>query len=267
MFTPIGFFASGLDPDAKAFLTATSITDPTITTAINDLVVDLKSLGIWNYFYAIYPFVGGTATTHKFNLKNPLDTDAAYRLSFAGGWTHNSNGITGNGSNTSANTFLTPSTGFTTNDAHMSIYSRTNVAEDKYDMGAFSPSPNRDTMIASRGFNIGGSPQFYSGFGGSDYATTGNGDSRGHFIANRDPLQTTITRGFKNGSSAATVVQSHLKPTIPITIGASNRSGGIAEISTRNYAFSSIGEGFTNAEASSFYTAVQDFQTTLGRQV
>ena len=32
-------------------------------------------------------------------------------------------------------------------------------------------------------------------------------------------------------------------------------------------AFASIGEGLTDAEASSFYTAVQTYQTTLGRQV
>ena len=29
---------------------------------------------------AIYPFVGGTATTHKFNLKDPADINAAFRL-------------------------------------------------------------------------------------------------------------------------------------------------------------------------------------------
>jgi hypothetical protein len=51
---------------------------------------------------AIYPFVGGTASTHKWNLTDPRDLDAAYRLSFSGGWTHNANGITGNGVNSYA---------------------------------------------------------------------------------------------------------------------------------------------------------------------
>ena len=48
---------------------------------------------------ALYPFVGGTATSHKFNLKDPRDLDAAFRLQFNGGWTHNSNGVTPNGTN------------------------------------------------------------------------------------------------------------------------------------------------------------------------
>ena len=64
--------ASGFDADAQAFITAASITDPTQQSAINTLVVNLKSYGIWNQMFAIYPFVGGTAASHKWNLKNPL---------------------------------------------------------------------------------------------------------------------------------------------------------------------------------------------------
>ena len=61
-----------IDPDAQAFLTAAGITDATITSAINTLVVDLKGYNIWTKMKAVYPFVGGTAAAHKFNLKNPL---------------------------------------------------------------------------------------------------------------------------------------------------------------------------------------------------
>jgi len=70
----------GLDPDALAFLTAAGITDATITAAIDTLVLDLKGYGIWTKMKAIYPFVGGTATTHKYNLKDPVD--AMQRLEF-----------------------------------------------------------------------------------------------------------------------------------------------------------------------------------------
>lgn len=94
----------GLDPDAVAFLAAAGITDLTITAAINALVIQLKTFGVWNKIFAIYPFVGGTATTHKFNLKNPQDLDAAFRLIFSGGITHNASGLTGNGVNGSYNT-------------------------------------------------------------------------------------------------------------------------------------------------------------------
>ena len=79
------------DSDANAFLTATGITNPTIASAICTLVTSMKADGTWAKCSAIYPFVGGTATTHKFNLKNPADTNAAFRLSFSGGWIHSAN--------------------------------------------------------------------------------------------------------------------------------------------------------------------------------
>ena len=88
-----------LDLDALAFLTAAGITDSTIISAINTLVVSLKNFGIWTKMRAIYPFVGGTALTHKWNLKDPRDLDIAFRLVFSGGWTHSSTGALANGTN------------------------------------------------------------------------------------------------------------------------------------------------------------------------
>jgi hypothetical protein len=108
-----------VDPNAQAFITAAGITDPTQQSAIDNLVIGLKADGIWTNMTAIYPFVGGTASTHKYNLKDPRDLDAAYRLAFNGGWTHNANGITGNGTNTYADTFSFSS-------RTIGIYSRVN---------------------------------------------------------------------------------------------------------------------------------------------
>ena len=114
------------DPDAFAFLTATGITDPTISSAIINLVISLKNFGIWTKMYAIYPMVGGTAFTNKFNLINPLDTNAAFRLNFVGGWTHSANGALPNGTNAYADTFLNPSFTLPLNSHSFGIYSRTN---------------------------------------------------------------------------------------------------------------------------------------------
>jgi len=87
------------DADAQAFITAAAITDATQQAAIDTLVKGMKADGIWTKMKAIYPFVGGTATTHKWNLKDPRDLDAAFRLVFNGGWTHSSTGATPNGTN------------------------------------------------------------------------------------------------------------------------------------------------------------------------
>ena len=89
--------AGGLDPDAQAFITAAAITDATQITAVNQLVLDVKGYGLWNKLIALYPCVGGTDFIHKFNLKNPVDTDLGFRIEFNGGWTHSSTGILPNG--------------------------------------------------------------------------------------------------------------------------------------------------------------------------
>jgi len=127
MFQPFSYYDqySYIDLNALTFISASGITNLTQKTAINQLTIDLKSYGIWNKTKAVYPFVGGTATTHKWNLKDPQDTDAAFRLNFFGSMTHNSNGITGNGLNAYALTYINPSSNMTLDSTSVTLYSRT----------------------------------------------------------------------------------------------------------------------------------------------
>ena len=48
---------------------------------------------------------------------------------------------------------------------------------------------------------------------------------------------------------------------------AAYNQGSATQFTPHQCAFSSIGDGLTDAQASNFYTAVQAFQTTLSRQV
>jgi hypothetical protein len=150
----------------------------------------------------------------------------------------------------------------------MSIYNRTDLNENKYDMGVYVV-PN-DMGLVTRGYNTPG--RFFGTLGtGTQIVFASNSDARGHYIANRNPLTTTVTDGYKNGTSLYSLTQTHTKPTGKnLGIGASNRNTPPSQESTsanKNYALSSFGEGFTNAEAANFYTTVQAFQTELGRQV
>ena len=247
---------TSVDPDAQAFITAAGITNPTQQGAINTLVVDLKGYNIWSKFSALYPFVGGTATTHKFNLKNPLDTDAAFRLVFNGGGTHSVNGYQTNGTNAYAATFYNPSTNLTNiNSNHISIYSRTNIFGG-IDMGGGVGAvvvdlELRDNYMWNMASNV-----FHT-----------NANSQGHFINTR--TASNLYKFIKNGST--TIVSSTgnagaIKPNTNYWIGGRNYAGSIG-YTNRQYAFSSIGDGLTDTEAANLYTAVQAFQTTLGRQV
>src|SRR5258708_12991972 len=79
-----GFGAIAYDAAAKIFIDSSAITDSTQKIAINNFVIQLKASSLWSKFVAIYPMVGGTATTTKWNLIDPRDLDAAYRLTFYG---------------------------------------------------------------------------------------------------------------------------------------------------------------------------------------
>jgi len=72
------------DADAQKFFDSTGISDTLQKSALNALVRQLKDSALWAKFSAIYPMVGGSANYDKWNLKDPRNTDAAYRLSFNG---------------------------------------------------------------------------------------------------------------------------------------------------------------------------------------
>jgi len=256
--------AAPIDPDAQAFITAASITDPTQQSAIDTLVTDLKGYGIWSKMKAIYPFVGGTASTHKWNLKDPRDLDAAFRLVFNGGITHDANGITGNAVNSYCNTFLAPVSHLSVTDNHLSFYSRTSTAS-RYDMGAADNvgiSLNELIMIA-RYQPTAGTPAYYSSDGGYN-CSSANSDGSGFFNGTMDG---TTQKLFRNSTLIASATSSGSQlSSNNIYLGAVNGNAAYF-ISDRNYAFSSIGDSLTDTDAANFYTSVQAFNTTLSRNV
>jgi hypothetical protein len=253
----------GIDPDAQAFITAAAITDPTQQSAVNQLVIDLKADGVWSKMKAIYPFVGGTASTHKFNLKNPLDTDAAYRLTFNGGWTHSSNGALPNGTNAYANTFLIPNTKLTLNSTHASFYSRTNSSSGM-DIGCSDGGFTNMIFMLNR---FSGDNRNYLGINSSalvvDFA--GFPRSDGFFCLRRN--NSTEIVNSRNSVNTTFSQNSGGKSTFPIYISSMNQGGTINYISNRQAAFASIGDGLTDTEAANLNTRVQTFQTTLNRNV
>jgi len=255
--------ASPYDPDAQAFITAASITDATQQSAINQLVLDLKGYSIWTKMKALYPFVGGTASQHKFNLKDPRDLDVAFRLVFSGGWTHSSNGALGNAINTYVDTKFTPSTSGTLNSHHISYYSRTNVSEVVSDMGVNTNSDANGTLLV-----IGRSltTSFYRNNSGATYSSFSDTTSRGLMVVNR--TASNVLNAWRDGVKKGTVsTASSGLPTAPIFIGSWNINGTSASSNSKQVAFASIGDGLTDTEAANFYTAVQAFNTTLARQV
>ena len=254
------------DADAQAFITAAAITDATQQTAIDTLVKGMKADGTWTKMKAIYPFVGGTATTHKYNLKDPRDLDAAFRLVFNGGWTHSSTGATPNGTNGYADTKLNASTVLTKTNHHISYYGRTQTnAGNTWDMGSQN-SPN-DSLLSLyfAGVSLKG---FLSGAFPTNFASSASTNTLGLHIG----VETSSTNSklYQNSTLLATnnTLNSTTFANIPMYLGAANIVGvGGGNYSTRQCAFSTIGDGLTDTDATNLYTRVQAFQTSLSRQV
>jgi hypothetical protein len=253
----------GLDPDASAFITAAGITDATQKAALNTLVAQLKGYGIWTKMTAIYPFVGGTATTHKYNLKDPRDLDAAFRIVWSGAVTHNSNGVTGDGSTGFGDTKLVPSTSLTSNDTHLSVYGRSAglTATNPIDAGAFTGGTSAFFM----GTRL--NDKFYSAsYNNAGDVAVSNTDGRGFYIASR--RSSSDMEAYKNGASSGTsAAAAGTLPTTSTYVCGGGTSGGVTNPSNRNLALVSVGAGLTSTEAANFNTAVQAYQTTLSRNV
>ena len=244
------------DPDADAFILATGITDVTQKTAINTLVVDLKSYSLWIKMDAIYPMVGGTATTHKYNLKNPLDTDAAFRLRFSGGWTHSTTGVLGNGTNSWAETYLIPYYILDRDNSHLSFYSRTDVIGNQTEIGIGSLYLlYRYGSSTYKAFNS------LQAQRGSLFAPT-----TGMLIGSR--INSTVEKYYHQGVLTDNLTVNSLAiPTSALTVSVGTNDPAYSQFSAKECAFATIGEGLTDTEANDLETVVQDFQTTLSRNV
>ena len=247
--------ASG-DADAQAFITAAGITDPTQQSAINTLVVDLKGYSIWTKIKALYPFVGGTSSTHKWNLKDPRDLDAAYRLVFNGGWTHSSNGALPNGTNGYADTKLISQGTLSLNSTSFGVYSRTNTDLLAPSIGNVTGGASTEASLFIRYSNTS-----YIRVNGGTASTSANSDSRGLFIANR-ASSTQIIYQVRGTQSTLSNSSSALS-TNSFQLGGVNPN----YFDTKQLAFAFIGDALTSQNMTDLNTAVVAFQTALSRNV
>jgi hypothetical protein len=262
--------SSAFDTDAQAFITAAAISDPTQQTAINDLVIGLKADSLWTNLFAIYPFVGGTASTHKYNLKDPRDLNVAYRLVFNGGMTHSSNGILFNGTNGWADTSASNTT------YSFGVYTRNSTDNGGEYMGSqyavnFYPEDPESSDTYLSGYRL-----YYSIYEISDVygiqATTNTirtGLSSVVYDAGRQKFYKNGILKANNQSYSAGYVPG--SPQITLGIGGTNPSSIGApgnSFSNQQISFSFIGSvTLTNTDNTNLYTRVQAFQTTLSRNI
>lgn len=247
------------DTDVLAFISRVTTAGGTLTEteqiAVNQLVLSMKSAGIWTLMKAIYPMVGASAAACAQNLKSSNFTGT-----FTAGWTFANTGVTPNGTSAFMNTGLNVSTNISLNNVHFSVYLRTNSDGTKVDLGVFG-GDNSGLNIFTRFGNA-----QYTRLNEEDTATVSTTDSRGFRLGIRN--SSTQKNVFINNTKTTLNTNSNSLINLPIYIGALNdQTLGARFYSDRQNAFASIGDGLTDTQASDLYTAVQAFQTTLSRQI
>ena len=246
-----------LPTNTGTFITNTSITDLDIINASAEFETDINS--ILAKMLMISPMFGGTAALHKFNLLNPVDTDAGFRLTFSGGWTHGADGAKPNGTNGYANTHFNPNTEMTSGDTGMSFYiNSTNTGGTApYVGGCFNGSSG--VLLRTFGsFDSVGKGYCYGGL-----SFTGS-------IANSQGMYSVMTNGtltkvYKDGAEVASGAFAGTIPNLVAYLGAYNSSGSPTSYSPQGISFFAMHEYLSAAEITTFHSAVLTAQENLSR--
>lgn len=243
-------FASGdsIDPDAQTFITAGAITSPIEIQAINDLVLDWKSLFLWNKVIVAYPFVGGTAQSNSKNLKN---TNFG-TLTYSTGVTHGSLGIKGNGSSFADTGLKSTTLGITQNSAASGVYMQSWAVNQTMAYGHFG----NFTMYK-------GLPAIYPMINNGLAPTTNPSTFSGFFQMSRNNSSNFLFKEKNNAAVTLAAGSTALNSTLNLYVCFANNYNGVADWISFNY----YAIGLTETDLTNMAISVQKFNTTLGRQV
>lgn len=255
------------DPDAQILFDAIIGGGDTITAteeaATNTWIIALKDAGLWDLAAALYLPIGGTASAHRWNAKNPVDSNAAFRLVFSGGWTHSAGGAVPNGINAYADTFFAPATNAPATALSISFYSGSSAAGAYIEMGCNGNgggANNGQTYIAP---NLSGT-QFRA------CNSTGNNTGVGIVPSN---LHTTVRDGgavrtYRTDTLIATDATPNTTSTRNIYIGARNNNGSPNAFSARAFLFAAIFPvSLNDTQVAALYTITEAAQASLGRNI
>jgi hypothetical protein len=128
-------------------------------------------------------------------------------------------------------------------------------------MGTYDGGATRQHLALSYSGGV-----FY--YGQNDGASINVAVTRGDGLFVGSRIDASVTSAYRNGVLLLAGASAYTgQSTLPIFIGALNYFGGPFQNTVRECAFASFGEGLTDTENADLYTAVQTYQTTLGRQV
>lgn len=239
---------SSLGSLTTSFIEATGISDGVIIEALDIMENGLVINGLISKMVALYPFVGGTANTHKYNFMDARDLNEAFRINFGGG-SHSSNGFQGSNPVTESSTFFN-CTMLPQNDIHFSFYSRTDVETTQVEL---TNAPSSTSQIVMKyGPTTGHISRLNTTYVGISFKPL-----RSDYFGTTSRLDQLITKNYADGTLRETVSKESTAPS----------DKPILFRSDKECAFCSIGYGLTDIQVGTLSNIVQQFNTNLGRSI
>jgi len=244
----------GYDSSAAALIAAFSTPATSARmSAINSLIVALKSAGVWTKLDILYVLAAHDAQAGRLNWKVP----ASFALVEVNSPTFTTDqGYAGNGTTSYLNTQFTPSTNgvnLTQNSATIGVWSRTAAAQGASTFG--NATGTGSLLVAPR---ITGD-NFNYRVNQTTTAATANTDGSGHYAASRSASN--ATQGYKNGATAGSAgsVASAALPSVALNIGRVASGFSDAQVAAA-YA----GGNLTSTEHANLHSALNAYMTAVG---
>ena len=278
------------DQDAIQFLDAVNETNTTTRSGINKFVKTLKSEGLWDKISGVYPFVGDT-DYYGYNLKDPRDSDEAFRMTFnnATSTVFDNGTVWFLGSDDYADTHFNPLDHLAGTTNHISTLvtisntdgqgAPTNIAAT--DVGVLDAADRFEwpRLVLATNYNGSAYFQYYKAIDGDRSLQISSIANPSFIIGSRYENTKAFIYSFTDSStpdqSASNLsITPDLNEDFPnrnIYFGAANINGAPDKGASDNlnlnsqYGFLSFGEGFTESESQSYYEAVKELYTALER--
>lgn len=263
-----------IDADAAAFLNAVVLTggtvDATMSGAVETLVSELKTAGVWSKIDVFLPVIGGTADAHKINLVEP--SNATFDYTYFGTVNHGVSGMT-----TDSNLGAVVPTWYaeelvqsTSGSSHYALYR--NRAGSSYGLNGFIGTYEGTPYKLIVNGNYGSDSAYAELYGGNNTgwnAITNNG------LGNMTLVRSGTTLSlYQNGSLIQTRTSTtynfthNLQKVALLALWWTNYPNNIYdEVGDQRVCTFSIGAGLTSTERADLETAIDNFNTTLGRQI
>jgi len=251
------------------FYTAAGISDTGAKPALVNFVDSLIRDNLWDKMIAVYPFITdardtpGTQAQFKYNLKDPRDSDDAYRLTFNGSVGVGNDGITSMGGAAYMNTHIS-SVGVFTDDRPTFGYSNITITDNRYGVigSVIGTSLSYNYIQFTWPFSIG----YRIDMDSSPYSTdilSGWDGTGTHIFSRMDDTNVRIISS--DGSKQTRTIPIEGLATVEFTIGL--KTGANEGINTNTISFVFFSNKLEDDEASTLQTAVDTLLTTLGRLV